>query len=171
VAGPTTPRPKPFVFRFVFFIVGHAVVTCRIFCTANLLVTRSSLPQFTADHWSYFMSNALFGSSRIVGIAAAYANQVTLVDVCPTAHPYLPGIARSNTQLQDAFNRVKDFFDSHPVDGMQGSYKRCVSLFRQTIRVSRDVPAKFQSSWPHCREFGVGANSQRGVCDRGTACS
>ena len=32
--------------------------------------------QFTAQHWSYFMSNALFGSSRIVNIAAAYANQV-----------------------------------------------------------------------------------------------
>ena len=38
---------------------------------------RLTLPaQFTAQHWSSFMSNALFGSSRIVGIAAAYANQV-----------------------------------------------------------------------------------------------
>jgi hypothetical protein len=34
--------------------------------------------QFTTQHWNSFMSNALFGSSRIVGIAAAYANQVSV---------------------------------------------------------------------------------------------
>jgi hypothetical protein len=47
---------------------------------------RLTLPaQFTAQHWSSFMSNALFGSSRIVGIAAAYANQVS-----PDHHDYEP---------------------------------------------------------------------------------
>jgi hypothetical protein len=74
--------------------------------------------QFTADHWSYFMSNALFGSSRIVGIAAAYADQVMI---------QLLQFPRSMmSSVQAALERVRTFFDQHPVDGMKATYQRYV---------------------------------------------
>lgn len=78
---------------------------------------------FATDNWAYFMSNALFGSGRIVGLAAGYANQAAL-------------------------DKVRAFFATHPVDGLAGTYARILSSIASNLAWAKTADAESATVTP-----------------------